>query len=149
MKTSQWHTSTMHRCRGTLAAASAFVLLSLVTGCDQAQEDRAATAASEAVRDANRVLHKAGEAVRESASEAGLAAEDAGITARIKTALIADQAVNGVDINVDTNGGKVTLSGHLPNQAQVDRALQIARGVEGVKAVENRLMVDAGPLKSS
>lgn len=148
MKTLQWHASS-HCCRSALVATSALAFLSLAAGCDQAQEDRAAKAASEAVRDANETLQRAGEAVREGAREAGLAAEDAGITARIKTALIADQAVNGADINVDTNGGKVTLSGHLPDQAQVDRALQIARGVEGVKAVENRLTVSAGPPKSS
>jgi hyperosmotically inducible protein len=134
--------------RAALAIAGALVLMSVVPGCDRAQEDRAASAASEAVHNANQALKSAGEVAREGAREAGRALGDAGISTKIKTALLADKSVNGADINVDTNGGKVTLTGNLPDQAQADRALKIARGVEGVKAIENRLTVGTGAAAS-
>jgi hyperosmotically inducible protein len=57
--------------------------------------------------------------------------------------LLADDTVPGTRIDVDSDGGVVTLSGRLPTQAQVERALAITRGIEGVERVENRLTVDA------
>jgi len=74
---------------------------------------------------------------------AGQAIDDAGITAKVKAALIAEKGVSGMSINVDTSGGTVTLSGKVPDQGQVERATQVARAVEGVKSVENRLTVGA------
>lgn len=132
-----------------LTALAALAFLCFAAGCDQAQEDRAADAASKTVRKANDALREAGEVAREGAQAAGQAAVDATITARIKAALLADQSVNGAVIDVDTNGGKVTLSGQLSDQAQVDRALEIARDTAGVKALDNRLTVDKTPRKSS
>jgi hyperosmotically inducible protein len=67
--------------------------------------------------------------------------DDAGITAKVKTALAAEKDVSAVKINVDTAQGTVTLSGQVASQTEVDRALQVARGVDGVKSVENRLTV--------
>jgi len=72
---------------------------------------------------------------------AGQTLDDAGITAKVKAALIADKNVSGTAINVDTMQGRVTLSGHVPDQAQVDHAAQVASSVEGVKAVDNKLTV--------
>jgi osmotically-inducible protein OsmY len=126
-------------------------------GCDRAQEDRAAEAASQAVRQTNQALTKAGEVAREGAREAGKVAQkatesakagageagrllsDGALTAKVKTALLADEAVPASSIDVDSSGGVVTLSGRLANQAQIVRAVEIARGIEGVSRVENRL----------
>lgn len=77
----------------------------------------------------------------DTARGAGQTLDDAGITAKVKAALIADKAVSGTAINVDTMEGRVTLSGHVPDQGQVDRAAQVASSVEGVKAVDNKLIV--------
>jgi hyperosmotically inducible protein len=48
--------------------------------------------------------------------------------------------VKGTDINVDTVNGNVTRKGSVETQAQVDRAASIAKGIEGVKDVQNTLM---------
>ena len=125
--------------------AALIAATALCTGCDRAREDRAADAAAEAVRDANRALDSGGKAAREAAREAGIAVADGTVTARVKTALIADPAVDGTAIDVDTNGGRVTLSGHLPDAAQAERAEQIARAAPGVVAVESRLTISARP----
>lgn len=75
---------------------------------------------------------------------AGQTVDDAGITAKVKAALMSESGVDGLKINVDTFNGRVTLKGEVPNQGQVDKAGQVARGVEGVKDVDNRLTVAAG-----
>jgi hyperosmotically inducible periplasmic protein len=75
---------------------------------------------------------------------AGQTVDDAGVTARIKAALLSESDVDGTRINVDTFNGRVTLKGEVPNQGQVDRAGQIARGADGVKDVDNRLTVTPG-----
>ena len=110
-------------------------------GCDRAQEDRAAGAASEAVHNVSKTLQQAGDVAREGARETRNVLTDGGLTAKVKTALVAAQGVNGTAVDVDTSGGVVTLSGNLPDRAQVDRAIQVAREVDGVKSVESKLKV--------
>jgi len=70
--------------------------------------------------------------------------DDAAITARVKSALLAESNVPGTAINVDTAGGTVTLRGRVENQTQVERAVQTARTVDGVGNVVNQLTVGAG-----
>jgi hyperosmotically inducible protein len=118
----------------------------MLAGCDRAEEDRAAQAASDAVRQTNQALSQAEQAVRqaggkaaEGAGEAGRMLRDGSLTARVKTALLADENVPASQIDVDSNDGVVTLSGRLSSEAQVQRALEIARKVDGVQRVDNKL----------
>ncbi len=57
----------------------------------------------------------------------------------MKSALLADAEVKGLDIKVETNKGEVQLSGFVDTQAQIDRAVSVAKGVEGVKNVDNKM----------
>lgn len=75
---------------------------------------------------------------------AGAAVDDTVITTKIKAALLADSDVKAADIHVDTANGDVTLSGTAASQAQIDKAVGIVRGIEGVKNVDNKLAVKAG-----
>lgn len=68
-------------------------------------------------------------------------ANNAATTARIKSALLADKIAPGMSINVDTNGGVVTLRGQVDNADQKSRAERIAKKEKGVKAVKNKLTV--------
>lgn len=72
---------------------------------------------------------------------AGRAIDDSIITTKVKTALLADSVVKGTDISVETTKGDVLLSGAVASRDQADRALKIAKSVEGVKNVDNRLTV--------
>jgi hyperosmotically inducible protein len=72
---------------------------------------------------------------------AGAAVSDSAVTAKVKTALLADDNVKGLKIDVDTSGGVVTLNGTADSQANMTKAQTIARGIEGVKSVENKLTV--------
>lgn len=77
------------------------------------------------------------------AAQEAASAADAAITARVKTALLADARTQGFDINVDTRGGSVTLTGGADSQDAKDAAGAIAMGVDGVSRVDNRLVVAA------
>lgn len=65
---------------------------------------------------------------------------DTWITTKVKSTLLADSDVAGTDINVTTVDGVVTLAGVLDNQAAVERAIDLARGIEGVVAVDTRAL---------
>ncbi|MGH9940676.1 MAG: BON domain-containing protein, partial [Blastocatellia bacterium] len=68
--------------------------------------------------------------------------DDAMLTARIKTQMTADGRVSPTRVNVDTLNGDVTLKGEVPAQEEKDAAEQIARGVEGVRSVNNQIIVN-------
>jgi len=69
----------------------------------------------------------------------GESIDDSVITAKVKTALIADDEVNALDVNVETNMGVVQLAGFAETREQIAQASDVARGVDGVKAVKNDL----------
>ncbi len=76
---------------------------------------------------------------------AGTHLDDAVITTKVKSALIADsQGAHGGDTSVETRKGEVMLSGFVDSQAQADRDVQLAKAVEGVTSVQNKLMVKDG-----
>jgi hyperosmotically inducible protein len=80
------------------------------------------------------------------ATTVGTDIDDTVVTTKVKSALLADDDVKGFDIKVETRKGMVMLSGFVDNQTQIDRALTVARGVEGVKGTENSITVrDAKP----
>lgn len=63
--------------------------------------------------------------------------DDATITTKIKAAFVKDKAVDAMDVKVDTFKGNVQLSGFADSPAEVDRAVQIASHVKGVKSVQS------------
>ncbi len=62
---------------------------------------------------------------------------DTWITTKVKSSLLADSDVAGLDVSVETVNGVVRLSGDVESQAQIDRAVEIARDIEGVTNVES------------
>jgi hyperosmotically inducible protein len=66
-------------------------------------------------------------------------AHDATITAKVKTALAADEMVKARRIDVDTLRGVVQLNGTVSSAAEKDRAMTLARQVEGVVEVRDNL----------
>jgi len=75
---------------------------------------------------------------------AGTQLDDAVITAKVKTAIATDSEAKGVATSVETRKGNVMLSGFVDSQAQADRAVQLAKAVEGVNGVDSKLMVKEG-----
>jgi hyperosmotically inducible periplasmic protein len=75
------------------------------------------------------------------AATMGTTIDDSVITARVKSELLADPVVKGLDAKVETYKGTVQLSGFVDSQAQMDRAIEIARSVQGVNGVENKMNI--------
>jgi len=63
--------------------------------------------------------------------------DDSVITAKVKAAVLNDSSLKSAEINVETFKGVVQLSGFVNSQADIDRAVEVARGVAGVKSVKN------------
>jgi osmotically-inducible protein OsmY len=63
--------------------------------------------------------------------------DDSVITVKVKTAIFNDSSLKVNEINVETFKGTVQLSGFVRSQADIDKAVQVARGVAGVKSVNN------------
>jgi hypothetical protein len=79
------------------------------------------------------------------AGEAGEAIGDGWLTSKVKTKLMADDGVKARRIDVDTLEGVVTLKGRVASAAERSRAVEIARGTDGVKQVVDELEVGAAP----
>src|SRR5438477_344224 len=74
---------------------------------------------------------------------AACAQTDPAITTAVKTKLLADGKTPGLQINVETNDGVVTLKGTVPTKAAEDKAVADARATKGVKRVVNNLKVSS------
>lgn len=82
---------------------------------------------------------KAAVKMAEQSEKAGVAIDDAEITAKIKAAIFAEPGLKTLQISVDTINGVVTLTGSVDSQPNSDRAKALAGAVAGVNRVENRL----------
>lgn len=80
-------------------------------------------------------------ALKDGPTTVGVKVDDSIMTARVKAALLADEMVKSFDIAVATRSGEVQLSGFVDSQNQVDRAVLIAKGVQGVGAVINEMSI--------
>lgn len=88
-----------------------------------------------------------GEAGYVSAQEdrtAGQTIDDQVIVSKVKTKFLADSEVSGLDINVDSFKGQVTLKGFVKSDREAQKAIEIARNTSGVRGVNSKLIVDNG-----
>lgn len=105
---------------------------------NQSQVDRA-TAATRAVAGVkgiqNNVVLKGAPTTVGKKVDAGI------ITSKVKAALLSDPSIKSFDIKVVTRDDEVLLTGFVDNQTQVDRAMEVARGIEGVRLVRNETSI--------
>ena len=69
--------------------------------------------------------------------------DDTAITTKVKADFVADKTVDATNIKVETYKGTVQLSGFAKSQAEINRAVQIARNVSGVQSVKNDILLRA------
>jgi hyperosmotically inducible periplasmic protein len=74
----------------------------------------------------------------------GTQVDDAVVTSGVKSALMADDLVKSLDLQVETRKGVVQLSGFVDSQAQIDQAVALTRAVAGVTDVENGVTLKGG-----
>lgn len=67
--------------------------------------------------------------------------DDSVITTKVKAAIFNDPTLKVNEINVETFKGVVQLSGFVSSRADIDKAVEVARGITGVKSVKNDMRV--------
>lgn len=90
------------------------------------------------------VFAAAGCGMLQGEQSAGEFADDAALTARVKAALLDNEQVAGTDINVNVFNGEVTLAGYADSEEERQKAIEIAKGVPGVKAVQSTIDIAGG-----
>lgn len=97
-------------------------------------------------------MHAAGSNLKQAGSDTAAAAEDVyqgtkikvkdtTINMRVKKALHDDPTLGSAGINVFTRAGVVTLQGQVSSREAAERARDIAARTDGVRRVDNQLMV--------
>lgn len=100
----------------------------------------------EGINKVDNQLQVSGEDVQRSAdNERGLSDRfnDATTTATVKSKLLWNRNTEGLDINVSTRDGLVTLEGQANSEAASELAERLARNTDGVRRVDNKLSVSA------
>ena len=63
--------------------------------------------------------------------------DDTFITAKVKAAVLGEPSLTSSEINVETFKGVVQLSGFVNSRADINKAVEVARHVNGVQSVKN------------
>ena len=67
--------------------------------------------------------------------------DDTVTTTKVKAAVFDDPSLKSAEINVETFKGQVQLSGFVSSQDAINRAATLARGIDGVRGVTNRMQL--------
>ena len=67
--------------------------------------------------------------------------EDTVITAKVKAAVLEEPSLKSAEINVETFKGVVQLSGFVRSRADINKAVEVAKGVKGVQSVKNDMVL--------
>jgi hyperosmotically inducible protein len=132
--------------RITLATliAALFAATSLVA-CDrgQQQERTVGQKIDSGMSRAEQKIESAKNDMKDAGKDMKNAVNDATITASVNAKLASDKELSALRINVDTVDGRVALRGTAPTPSARDRATQLASSVDGVRSVENQLVVSS------
>lgn len=74
-------------------------------------------------------------AANDTMDEAGDAVSDTWITTKVKSTLLADDTTPGMEIEVETKDGVVSLSGTVATEAERDMAISRTKEIKGVRDV--------------
>lgn len=101
-------------------------------------EKAAATKVAEGVDGVKQVVNSLAIAP---ATSLGTKLDDSLVTGKVKAALMDAADVKSLQINVETRDGVTQLAGYVASEAMKDKAGRIAAGIDGVKRVDNVLLV--------
>jgi|SRR5581483_9602813 len=71
--------------------------------------------------------------------------DDESLMYAVAQALTADPVVRQAHLRVDSRLGEITLTGELPSEADLEKAIQLARSVPGVKVVRTAIAIRGVP----
>ncbi|MGA9851906.1 MAG: BON domain-containing protein [Gammaproteobacteria bacterium] len=121
------------------ALAPVVLLLSTIglAACGNSNSGPAQTAGKKV----DQAAQTAGTAVGQAAQNTGQAISDSVITTKVKSAIFAEPSLRVLQIDVSTVNDVVTLRGSVDTSQDSDLAVRVASGIDGVKRVDNKLMV--------
>ena len=133
----------------------ALALVAALAGCSKHDDERTAgqkldgaiadakQAGNDAKADTRQAMDKAENKLKDATASASEAANDATIVTKINAALVADDRLKATKIDVRAEDGRVTLTGTAPDAGSQARATTLASAVQGVKSVDNQLVVSS------
>jgi hyperosmotically inducible protein len=133
----------------------ALALAAALSACSKHEDDRTAgqqldgaiadakQAGAEARQESREAMNTAEQKLGQAANATSEAVTDAAIVTKINAALAADDQLKAIKIDVDAKDGHVTLTGSAPNPDAQKRATTLAQAVDGVRGVDNKLMVSS------
>jgi osmotically-inducible protein OsmY len=84
---------------------------------------------------------KTDNATDHAAGKTKLAASDTAITTKVKAGLVKEPDLESLGIHVETEKGVVMLSGFVNSKTEADKAVKVAKGVDGVTSVKSAIKV--------
>lgn len=135
-----------------LPIAAALAAALALSACDRRDDQTAGQKVDEMSAKAKEDAHEAKQAshdavqefkqdAREAKNDTQQALSDSAITARVNAQLAADPKLSPLQINVDTSDGRVLLRGNAPDRSSRERATEMANAIDGVKSVDNQIVV--------
>lgn len=143
----------MNRPLRITALAAALAASTLVVACGEQEDATVGQRLDNTVTEVQNAGTQMGQDARQAAQDVQAAGSnaadamargvaDATITAKVNAALVADDQLKALSIDVDTTNGRVQLSGTAPSAEARERATTLARAVDGVIEVDNRLTIE-------
>jgi len=114
---------------------------------DKAGNDKTACVKEAQAREARAKANASKPAPEKSAAaapkkdSAGVYIDDTAITAKVKAAVLDEPSLKSAEINVETSKGRVQLSGFVRSRADINKAVEVAKRVEGVRVVNNDMIL--------
>jgi hyperosmotically inducible periplasmic protein len=124
---------------GTRISVDSYQGVVQLSGFARSEVEKAtATKVAESVTGVKKVLNSVAVAP---ATSMGTKLDDSLVTGKVKAALMDAADVKSLHINVVTHEGVTQLAGFVATAAMKDKAGQITAGIDGVKSVDNVLVV--------
>ncbi|WP_322403530.1 BON domain-containing protein [Massilia luteola] len=89
----------------------------------------------------DRTADETADKTRDASGKTRLAAADTAITTKVKAGLVKEPNLDSLGIHVETDKGVVMLSGFVNSKDEADKAVQVAKGVDGVTSVKSAIKV--------
>jgi hyperosmotically inducible periplasmic protein len=129
-----------------LIAISAGCLAAVgLSACNRNESQTVGQGVDKVIADAKTQGESAKTATQDAAKVVVTGATDAAITAKVNAALVGDDSLKVMRVDVDTKNGRVSLMGTAPSASARERATTMVKAIEGVTEVDNQLRVDSKP----
>jgi hyperosmotically inducible periplasmic protein len=128
-----------------IALAGVAVAALGLQACSRNESQTVGQGVDKAIADAKEKGEAAKTATEDAAKKIEVGAADAAITAKVNAALIGDDTLKVLKVDVDTKSGRVSLMGTAPDMAARDRATTLVKAISGVSDVDNQLRVEPKP----